>query len=196
MNDMDDLMNLFAGRASKMDGRLAQPRLAVITDVDPKTHTVRCLLQPGAVLSPWIPMNALAVGNGMGIVCPPSPGDQVLVVHQGGDAETPVVVGRVFSEKALPPSSAATGKEVQSGEFGIFCDGAFLHIAGGVVHIRASEIRTEGHWFHKGDMDVDGKLTVTGIIKSLQDVFAKAISLLSHVHGGVGSGSGSSGQPQ
>ena len=40
----------------------------------------------------------------------------------------------------------------------------------------------------KGNVSIDGALTVTGIVKSLKDVFAQAVSLLKHIHGGVLSG--------
>jgi len=40
-----------------------------------------------------------------------------------------------------------------------------------------------------GEVKINGKLTVTGVIKSLEDVIAKAISLVKHVHSGVLSGS-------
>ena len=36
-----------------------------------------------------------------------------------------------------------------------------------------------------GSVDIEGRLTVTKIIKSLSDVLAKGISLFSHLHGGV-----------
>jgi len=39
-----------------------------------------------------------------------------------------------------------------------------------------------------GTVDIEGKLTVTKVIKSLSDVLAKAISLLGHMHGAVKSG--------
>lgn len=47
-----------------------------------------------------------------------------------------------------------------------------------------------------GDVNIEGSLTVTGIIKSLTDVLAKAISLLKHLHGGVISGGASTALPQ
>ncbi|RYY79987.1 MAG: phage baseplate protein [Moraxellaceae bacterium] len=46
------------------------------------------------------------------------------------------------------------------------------------------------------EVEVTGKLTVTGVIKSLTDVLAKAISLLGHKHGSVQSGDKMTGDPQ
>lgn len=46
------------------------------------------------------------------------------------------------------------------------------------------------------EVEVTGKLTVQGVIKSLTDVLAKTISLFSHITTGVRSGSNTSGPPQ
>lgn len=48
----------------------------------------------------------------------------------------------------------------------------------------------------KGNVDIDGALTVTGVIKSLMDVIGKSISLLKHLHGGVASGGAFTGTPK
>lgn len=48
----------------------------------------------------------------------------------------------------------------------------------------------------KCPVEMESSLTVQGIIKSLSDVLAKAISLLSHKHGGVRSGGDDSGEPK
>ncbi|WP_291348073.1 MULTISPECIES: Gp138 family membrane-puncturing spike protein [unclassified Acinetobacter] len=46
------------------------------------------------------------------------------------------------------------------------------------------------------DVEMKKTLTVSGLIKSLTDVVAKAVSLLSHITTGVASGSGKSGPPE
>jgi hypothetical protein len=47
-----------------------------------------------------------------------------------------------------------------------------------------------------GDVKIKGKLEVTGIIKSLKNVLAKTISLLSHLHSGVLSGGAKTAPPE
>jgi len=47
-----------------------------------------------------------------------------------------------------------------------------------------------------GDVEITGKLTVAGVIKSLTDVLAKAISLLNHLHGGISSGGSDTARPK
>ena len=61
---------------------------------------------------------------------------------------------------------------------------------GGEIHFLGSKAV-----FHC-DVEMNKALTVMGVIKSLTDVIAKAISLLSHKHGGVKSGSDTSTTPQ
>lgn len=135
---------------------IAQPRYATVSSVDPAAHSIRVTLQPEGVLSGWIPdASAVSAGGGFGIVSPPNVGDQVLVVHAHGDADHPVVVGRVFSSVDVPPTSPITGKAVQPGEVGIFLPGgAYIH-------------GTSGKWHIKGDLFVDGNVTST---KDVSDV--------------------------
>jgi phage baseplate assembly protein gpV len=82
-----------------------QPRFGVITSVDPATATARVTLQPEGVLSGWLPVLSAWVGAGWGISCPPSPGDQVLVLAQEGDAEHGMIVGCAFSKTQQPPAA-------------------------------------------------------------------------------------------
>lgn len=134
---MDRLLNAWKLHASAMDSGLAQPRFAVVESVDPSIHSVRVRIQPEDVLTGWIPDGALAVGNGVGIVCPPSPGDQVFITPAEGDGEHWVVSKRLFDTQSPAPVSPATGKPVQSGDFGVFMGGCVLHMVGGKLFIRA-----------------------------------------------------------
>ena len=166
-------------------GAIAQPRHALVQSVDPNTHSVRLLIQPEGLLTGWVPdASAFATGGGYGVVSPLSPGDQVVVVHAHGDADEPVIVGRLFSTVDMPPVSPATGKPVGPGEFAAFTAGAWLHIQGGEIHAQASR------FVLKGDMELDGKLTTTG------DVVAGTVSLQQHRNTGVRVGSDLSGPPE
>lgn len=180
---MDRLLNAIRGDAARLDGLHAQPRLATIESYDPDEHAARVRIEPDGALSGWVPVSALAVGNGIGVVAPPSPGDQVLVVAQEGDAEHLVVVGRIFSIRARPPVSPATGAAVKPGEVAVFTEGAWLHVAGGVIHAEATELR------YRGKLSVDGDIAATG------DVTAGSVSLRQHRHAGVRSGGDTSGPP-
>lgn len=86
------------------------PRQATISSYDPSTHAVKVLLQPENIESNWMPLGAIGVGNGWGIVSGPQIGDQVHVSFAEGDFHSGIIVGRVFS-------TAATAPAVPSGEF-------------------------------------------------------------------------------
>ncbi len=170
---MEDLLNLVAGRAARLDSRLGQPRFAVVADTNPAEHTVRVHLQPGNRLSGWLQVPAVAVGNGCGVVSMPAPGDQVSVVPQEGDAQHPIIVGRYFSAQARPPVSPISGQPVQPGtEFGVFLpNGSFLHAT------------ADGRWHIKGDLVVDGDVSDRhGSLDRLRQNYS------AHLHDGVQTG--------
>lgn len=169
----DRFLNGLRLHAARMDAMVAHPRIATVVSVQAGGHRARVRIEPDGVETGFIPIGAAMVGNGMGIVSPPSPGDQVLVVAQEGDASQYVVVSRIFSARQGPPVSPATEKPIQPGEVAIFTPGAWLHISGGVIHAEATTLK------FKGKVEVDGDVEVTG------DVKAGGVSLKEHVHPGV-----------
>lgn len=102
---MDRLFNAIKAQAAALDSRRGEPRFAIVTSVDSTRSMARVMLQPEAVLTGWLPVLAPWIGSGWGFVCPPSPGDQVFVVPQEGDAEHGVIVGRAFSATQSSPSA-------------------------------------------------------------------------------------------
>jgi phage baseplate assembly protein gpV len=104
---MDRFLNAIKAQSSALDQMQAQPRFALVSSVDPDTYAARVLLQPEGVLTGWLPILSPWIGAGWGAVCAPTPGDQVLVLAQEGDAEHGVIVGRAFSDQARPPSAPA-----------------------------------------------------------------------------------------
>jgi phage baseplate assembly protein gpV len=156
---------------------MGQPRHGTVTSVDPVNHAVKVMIEPDGVESGWIPDGVIAAG-GLKIACPSEVGTQVLVVSVEGDAEHPVVVGRLFDTVVTPPTSPATSQPVQPGEIGVFLEGGtYLHM-------------TKGGVFIGGNVTVSGTLTATG------DVVAGQISLQEHLHSAVQSGNDVSGPPR
>lgn len=102
---MDRLLNALKAQGANQDQTAGAPRFGIVTSVNPATATARVTLQPEGVLTGWLPLLAPWVGNGWGLVCPPSPGAQVLVVPQEGDAEHGVIIGATWSEKTVPPAA-------------------------------------------------------------------------------------------
>lgn len=104
---MDRLLNALKRQAAAQDAQGGQPRFGVVTSVDPLAGTARVQLQPDGVLTGWLPILSPWAGAGWGMSCPPSPGDQVLVLPQEGDAEHGAVVARVWSASAPAPATPA-----------------------------------------------------------------------------------------
>lgn len=170
---MDRFLNAMKGQAGAMDAATGRPRFGVVTSVDPARGTARVCLQPEGVLTGWLPVLAPAVGAGWGMWCPPSPGDQVLVLPQEGDAEHGVVAGRAWSEAARPPldasGAAAPAGELwlvhRSGSFLKLCnDGTVqvqgdLHVAGDVFDRHGSLAALRGHFNAHRHPDPQGGTT-------------------------------------
>lgn len=173
---MTDWVETLKLHAATQVGALGQPRHALVTSVDPTSHSVKVSIQPDGIESGWIPDTAVSA-CGLKIACPAEIGTQVLVVPVEGDAEHPVVVARLFDVSIVPPTSPATNKPVQPGEIGIFTnEGCYMHFTGSTIFI-------------------GGKLVVDGSIQVNGDVVAADVSLTAHVHRGIEIGNGISGTP-
>ena len=135
---MDRLLNAIKAQSGAQDQRTGQPRFGTVTSVDPGAGTARVQLQPEGVLSGWLPVLSPWVGAGWGISCPPSPGDQVLVLPQEGDAEHGMIVARSHSRAAAPPATPV-------GELWL------THKSGSFVRLV-----NDGTVQVKGDLHVDG----------------------------------------
>lgn len=135
---MDRLLNTLKAQGAAQDQAAGVPRFGTVTSVDPATATARVTLQPENVLTGWLPLLTPWVGNGWGLACPPSPGDQVLVVPQEGDAEHGLIVAASWSAQAPPPAAP-------SGEFWL-------------VHHSGSSLKLQ----NDGTIQVHGDLHVSG----------------------------------
>ncbi|MBW4091064.1 MAG: phage baseplate assembly protein V [Proteobacteria bacterium] len=162
---MDRLLNVMKAHASALDNGHARPRFALVTSVDPATATARVSLQPEGVLSGWLPILTPSAGAGWGIWCPPSPGDQVMILAQEGDAEQGVIVGRAFSLVDTPPAAAA-------GELWL------VHASGSSVRLlNSGVIEMIGPVTIQGTVTVSGDVLVAG---NVSDQHATLADLRSH----------------
>jgi hypothetical protein len=144
---LDSFLNILRGQAAQLDQSWAHPRIAIVTSVDAVTFTARVTVQPEGVLSGWLPIAAPWVGGGWGMACAPSPGDQVVVIWQEGDAEQGVIVGRLWSN-AAPPPNAPPGELWLLHRTGSFLK---LHNDGSIESQSAT-------WTHTGDLHVNGNV--------------------------------------
>jgi phage gp45-like len=126
------LSNAIKSHAASLDQSSGQIKFGTVTSVNSQNATARVLIQPDGVLSGWLPVLSQWVGSGWGMVCPPTPGDQVLLVPQEGDVEQGIIIGRSFSNKQMPP--VAPGGEFwlmhQSGSFLKLCNDGTIRING------------------------------------------------------------------
>lgn len=137
---MQRFLNALKAQSTALDHGFGKARFATITNVDPSRPAARVSLQPEGVITGWLPVCAPWVGNGWGLACPPSPGDQVLVIAQEGSGEHGVIVGRAWSDQARTPVAPVGELWLmhQSGSFIKLCnDGTVqikgdLHVAGDV----------------------------------------------------------------
>lgn len=102
--------------ASGIANAQAQPGFGIVSAVDPVNHAVKVMTQPSNIESGWLPYAAVQVGS-LRIACPPDIGTHVLVVHVEADAEHGVAAVPIYDAVVMPPSSPATGKPAQPGEF-------------------------------------------------------------------------------
>jgi len=147
----------------------------VVDSYDPNRYAARVRFQPDNRLSGWLPVMTLWRGNGWGLFCPPSQGDQVQVQFQEDEPGTGTVCLRSYSAGARP-------LVVTSGEFWLVHQtGAFLKLTNdGKVSINSGveiDIGSLGQQLHQ---------LVTDAMVSLFN---------SHTHSGVASGPGSTGVP-
>ena len=157
---MERFLNAIKANAAAMDRATAQPRFGIVTSVDPSRPAVRVSLQPEGVISGWLPVLSPWIGAGWGLSCPPSPGDQVFVLAQEGDAEHGVVIGRAWSDTAHTPAAP-------SGELWlVHQSGAFIKLS------NDGTIRTQGDIHHTGNLFVTGNIQSDQNIRATLDIHA------------------------
>lgn len=152
---MDAFFNALKAQAGAQDQMIGQARFGVVTSVDPARATARVTLQPEGVLSGWLPVLSPWVGAGWGLSCPPTPGDQVLVIAQEGDGEHGVIVGRAYSETATAPATPV-------GELWL------LHKSGSFV-----KLSNDGTIRVQGDLHVTGDVISTGQLQDQHGTLAQ-----------------------
>lgn len=130
--------NALKSHSASLDLAGGRAKFGVIASVNYQSAMGRVIIQPDGVLSGWLPILSQWTGSGWGLVCLPSPGDQVLVLPQEGDIEQGVIAGGVFSTRQAPPQAA---------------EGEFL-----IVHRSGSflKLRNDGSVHINGDLHVQG----------------------------------------
>jgi hypothetical protein len=151
---MNNFLDLFGSGSDRTSQDLAQPRMGVVTSSDAQTATARVLLQPEGVLTGWLPVLTQWAGAGWGIACPPSPGDQVLIIFQEGSAEHGIIVGCLFSNSTRPPQTNIgeitllhqSGSSIRLLNSGIIAISGDLHVSGDIYDTHGSLNRLRGNY--------------------------------------------------
>lgn len=212
---MSTILETLRQHASAQSARLGTARYAIVSAVDPVTHTVKVTIQPEGVESGWIQDAGLAAGT-LRISAPAEIGTHVLVEAAEGDAEHPVIVARLFDVQVAPATSPATGKPAQPGEYLIVAGAegppgsnqtaadhpAYLHVTPAAIYVGAAghtlTLDSAGlHLTVGGQMTtLTGSLLTVGVPMQVDgDVHAGTISAQQHTHGGVQSGSSRTSTP-
>lgn len=146
--------------------QLGQPRVGIVTSVNPNNYTARVNIMPDGKPSGWLPIKSEWIGNGWGLVCPPSPGDQVALIPHDGDSNNLIITGRIYSQGQQPPVGVP-------GEFWL------VHVSGSSIKLITSGavqiVAPQG-------LAITGNMTVTGSITADGDVVANGKSLDEHTH--------------
>ncbi len=178
----------------------------------------RVRVASGELLTTWLPWFERRAGN-VSSWCPPSVGEQCLLLCPGGELAAGLVLVGLHSDDLPPPSDSSHLHRT------VYPDGARLeydHQAhalvaelpdGGTASIRApggvtidSPMTTitgactvQGPLTYEAGMTGTGgagaSATITGLVNVTGDVVANGISLTGHHHGGVESGGSNTGMP-
>lgn len=159
-------------------------RLGVIDTVD--LAAASCIVAVGDVRSPPLPWLELA--GGFRTWVPPTVGEQVLLICPEGDIAHGVALRGLYSDAFPAPAGDATARILMPDGTTIDYDPAAhrltISLAGGGLTIDAP-----------AGVTIVGDVDVTGTVTASDDVIGGGISLKTHRHGNVQSGSSQTGSP-
>lgn len=194
---MQGMVNQMRRVAQEAMGGRAATRHGIVDGYDPDSYAVRVRLQPDDTLTDWIPLKAIAIGNGFGVFFAPNIGDPIEIDFQEDDGEVGSAGWRFFNDSDRPLSVPAGEMWIvhKSGaSFKLTNDGkvTVTDKAGSIIEMNGDG--TGAMTFASGltinaDISINGALTATG------DVTGNGTSLHGHRHSGVQTGGGQTGAP-
>jgi len=159
---LDQFWNLVKAQAGALDGLAGVARFGLVSSFDPSAYAARVLIQPENVLSGWLPVLSTWVGAGWGLAAPLTPGAQVLVIAQEGDAEQGVVIGAVWSAVDTPLAAPAGELWLQHQS------GSFLKLHNdGTIAMQAPQVKVTGNLVVSGD--ISDQNSAHGTLASLRN---------------------------
>ena len=147
------------------------------------------MLQPEGVLTDWIPLKAMMVGNGFGVFMAPTVGEACEVDFQEGDASAGSAGWRFFNNVERPLN-------VPAGEIWlVHSTGASIKMATSGSITLTDPSGTILQLANNGAMAITGNVTVSGSVTAAGEVTGNGKHLSTHTHSGVTPGGGTSGAP-
>lgn len=169
-------------------------RVGTVASVD--VAAARCRVRIGEITTAALPWLAQRAGEASSWSAP-TVGEQVLVLSPGGDLNLGLVLPGLYQD-----AHPAPGAEVGLHRF-IAADGAILEYQESTSTLRATlpsggraELVAPGGVSITGNVEIAGDVAITGSLAATVQVEAAGIKLTTHRHGGVASGSSTSGTPQ
>jgi hypothetical protein len=129
--NIQGLLNIIRRECQRVLAQRPTTRMGIVDTYDPALYCAKVRLQPEdpdhpeRSLTGFLPIASEWVGNGWGLVCPPTAGDVVDVHFQEGGKNAGYISKRFFSSVTLPPMVSSAG--APSGEFWlVHQSGSFL----------------------------------------------------------------------
>lgn len=165
---MDGFLNAMKSQTGNQIDARGQFKIGVVKSVHAEAYTVKCEIQPDGVMSGWLPVFSMWLGNGWGMACLPPPGTQVLIAPLNGDMENGIVMGALYSSADIPPGPARVGEFLL-----VHSTGTFLRLGNdGSVQAKAEAFVLEGDLYLNGKLRVDGDAQFTQDVRVDQDITA------------------------
>ncbi len=163
-------------------------RLGTIAAVD--HQAARCTVSTGGLSVPNLPWLALRAGDSSDWD-PPTVGEQcILIAPSGEPAQGIALVGLYSQQRPAPANSANVRRRT-------YPDGAVINYDH-ATHTLSATLPTGGkaQLTAPGGVTILGNVDITGTVTVSADVVASGISLVTHKHGGVQTGSGTTAVPK
>jgi phage baseplate assembly protein gpV len=171
-----------------------------ISSYDPNNYCVKVMIEPDGYETGWIPFPSCFVGNGYGAYFGPEIGQAVAVSFAEGDKDNGRISKLFYNNVEVPVGGA---NAVQSGEI-LLQDKLGNSIRWSPVQNKL--IITSGKEMDQNvgtslNVTVAGNMTVTvtgniNITAAGGDIVINGISHINHVHGGIATGTHTTGAPQ
>jgi phage baseplate assembly protein gpV len=193
MLPIDKMNNLIKQQAVGLFSLYSQTRIGVISGYDPNTYTAKVTIQPDGVLTNYLPIKTLGVGNQFGIYYAPNDGDMCVVNFQEGDFSSGFISGFIFNSIDVPinpgPPSGETWIVHKTGSFLKFETNGTINLTMLDTNGDPTNLNIVGNVVVTGNITASGDIldtsgTNSNTVKDLRTIYD------SHVHPGIMVGGG------